>query len=822
MKTLKLLSLALAFLLLCGCLPLFAACAPEKEGDISLSRKKIDVDLTGYSLVYGTSQSSADYTSLFHTHVNKIASGISGATGERVTAYSMARTKTGPEDKEILVGVTGREESTKALNEIKGEGFIIKVTENKVVLVGTSNLFTWMAMDQFIKLYLEQPPESAVFSLHKSVELENAETVTLATNEEANYTYVYKDGMGTYPPGFAGTNHATLAHSTYKEYSQVAIDEIVAKMVSVTGLRNRSFPIETDKKAYEREVLVGPVSNPESRALLESVAENECVIGVVGEDVIVNAWNENVLSVAIGRYHELLLEATTKGADGSVCIQIPKGFRFTEATNPEWIRDFPRPEAEGLSLYNTMDAGEGALQFLYMGEGATAEAHKAYCDKLKDAGYSVYMDTATEGSIFTTLVNKKENIMLYVAYNAYAHEAEYDTEYNWTASKVNTKDFGWYEYDPAIRIVSVPLDKAFLPEEKILKPQNYSKVTDFSISTMPLYGIAVGMIYVLTLEDGSFIVFDGGNVNANGAEHDMLWNVMAMKYAEFNGGAAPTKEKPIRIAAWIMSHPHQDHMVAFEQMLRKYGSSGKLKMEYMIANTPGPNSAYPVRGEGNALPLSRIKSLQALVAGGFQFIEARTGYVFHLANVKIEVLACWEDLNPWVINDGNETCVVLRFEVSNQDAPNAKPITQIWTGDAQRWQSRYMCAVYGDYLKADMVSIAHHGNIGCEIDFYETVQPTTIWWPNNAASAASYLNPDWVSAGWQREVDMYFANELDSVHYIFMSGIQTEGDKHYTTLKFTVNGPDYENIYDLKTGEKLSYTDISAGAHKGISDCMRK
>jgi len=286
-------------------------------------------------------------------------------------------------------------------------------------------------------------------------------------------------------------------------------------------------------------------------------------------------------------------------------------------------------------------------------------------------------------------------------------------------------------------------------------------------------------------------------------------------------GEEPTTSKPIHVAAWILTHSHVDHYYVFERMTRKYGSTGLLKMDYMIANIPAPMSAYPVRGMANAVPPEKVAELQKNVKGGFEYIKVHTGQKFYLANIEIEVLATWEDHNPWVINDGNETNTVLRFTLSNKDAPSLA-VTQLWVGDAQRWVSRYLCASYGPYLQSDMMSVGHHGNVGCEIDLYDTVQPTTIWWTHHAQAASNYLNPKNKSKGFQYEVDQYFANEIDSVHYIFTSGEKKAGDSYFTTLVFTANGPDYDNIFDLITGEKLSYSDISKDVYANVTSCMKK
>jgi hypothetical protein len=115
--------------------------------------------------------------------------------------------------------------------------------------------------------------------------------------------------------------------------------------------------------------------------------------------------------------------------------------------------------------------------------------------------------------------------------------------------------------------------------------------------------------------------------------------------------------------------------------------------------------------------------------------------------------------------------------------------------------------MYGEYLKSDMVSIAHHGNVGLEIDFYDMVQAETVWWPHSAKAAHNYMNKDKLNNGWQFQVDQHIA-AMDCMKYMFISGDKNSTDAYYITLVLTKNGPDYDNVFDASNGEKLEYTGV--------------
>ena len=334
------------------------------------------------------------------------------------------------------------------------------------------------------------------------------------------------------------------------------------------------------------------------------------------------------------------------------------------------------------------------------------------------------------------------------------------------------------------------MDSVTLPDAGLLTPSpSYAKVADTTITQLPFTGNAVGMGYVIRLEDGRFIVIDGGGVNTGGVEYDRLWNVLTELYKDAFG-KAPTARDPIVIAAWINTHSHWDHYEAFQQMLRKYGKTGLLRMEYMLGNFPDDMSIYAVQastlhmGNGTAIP-----TLQGYVNGGFQYVKVHTGQKLYLANVTLEILMTYEDHNPRRICNSNDTCTVVRFEIANKDAPAAAPTTAIFLADAFRFQSRYLCAMYGSYLQSDIVQLAHHGNIGCEKAVYEAIAAKVVLFPHQYSAFSSYTSG--ASSAWNYKVDYFVVNEQESVQYVFVA------EAKCLTFALLPSGPDCEGIYDI-------------------------
>ena len=114
--------------------------------------------------------------------------------------------------------------------------------------------------------------------------------------------------------------------------------------------------------------------------------------------------------------------------------------------------------------------------------------------------------------------------------------------------------------------------------------------------------------------------------------------------------------------------------------------------------------------------------------------------------------------------------------------------------------------MYGDYMQSEIVHLAHHGNIGCEIPLYETIAPTVVLWPHTPKQYSEWGKNN--SQDFHVQVDTYVCQTLASVKYIYMA------DPEYaTTLKLTASGPDYDNIYNVWDGnKKLSYGTLSGSA----------
>ena len=788
MKKTRILALVLALLMLMGTAALFSSCAGEQDGDVLLSGGSVTVDLSAYTVIFANGLSKTQATlSLANGFVDRLRA----ATGAELMRYADNTVEADAAGCEILIGLTDRAESAEALELIDGDGFVIEVTENKIAILGTSHIHLVMAMEYFTERYLSNASGSTL-SLYGRALAEELASVTVDEKLELGVAVVVEQGLAS-----DAASSRDLPAKLADDFYTVMGDNLFTSKKSKSALLLKKA--DDEEITIATELLVGNVDRDLASECRATLAATEYGFFVREGSVVLTAMNDAALLVGGELVAGLLKDAITI-TDEERYLKLPVGFTLKRDVNSKWVTDFPKPEGEGITLYNTMDDQNDSLQYYYVGEGIGAESYQGYCNTLLAEGYTVVTENEIEQSLYTTFLDPTGTFSLYVAYNAYAHASEYAY-----SNKLNA------QYQKCIRIVSSPLSSTTLPDAGLLTQNpDYTRVTTSSITALELYKDTVGMGYVITLEDGRLVVFDGGFVAAP-APAD-LWNLLRATNERITG--QPTSvENPVRIAAWILTHSHSDHSSAFLRVLSSHGS--KIRMDYILGNFPSETSAY--RSSGTDImdmgKEGQFERYQALVPGGFKFIKVHAGQKFYLANIEIEILTTYEDLNPARISTGNDTNTVTRITMYNTNEQKERvgdPVTSVWLGDANALQSRYLCTMFGDYLESDMVQLAHHGNTGCEKDLYTLVNAKVLWFPVDywrvELFAIAQTHPT------LRDINLH-ALTLPRMQYVYASGNDNTISNDYNLcLPFSaVTGqPDYDAIFEAITGKTLAYDNISA------------
>ena len=212
-----------------------------------------------------------------------------------------------------------------------------------------------------------------------------------------------------------------------------------------------------------------------------------------------------------------------------------------------------------------------------------------------------------------------------------------------------------------------------------------------------------GLSYVVRMDDGRFIIFDGGWPFPPDA--DKLMAVLKEQSPD---------EKP-RIAAWIMTHPHIDHYRCFLVFWPVYKDD--VVIEKFIYNFPDTDAVSVER----ILPLQEweevenLEKLEVLVGEtGADVYRAHSGQVYTFGRVRMEVLSSPDDTFAPPVQETNPFSLINKMTIAGQ--------TVLWCADGY-FANAKLGARYGDYLKADILQVPHHGFNGGESAEYRLIDP---------------------------------------------------------------------------------------------------
>ncbi len=213
--------------------------------------------------------------------------------------------------------------------------------------------------------------------------------------------------------------------------------------------------------------------------------------------------------------------------------------------------------------------------------------------------------------------------------------------------------------------------------------------------------------YIVTSEFGKVIVIDGGY--RRNAEH--LLEVLR----EVTG-----QEKP-HIDMWILTHPHLDHVDAFLEVVEKHFDEVEIgKICYNF-----PSTQFLLQEDESAAQTNE-EFFADLPIFADKICIASTRDVYEFENIKIEVLYSADaELN---MNVGNNSSLVFKMTVGDK--------TIMFTGDCGVEAGQKIVRMWADSgkLKCDICQMAHHGQNGCDRNFYEIVNPQIALWNT----------PDWL------------------------------------------------------------------------------
>ncbi|MBQ7383201.1 MAG: MBL fold metallo-hydrolase [Clostridia bacterium] len=345
----------------------------------------------------------------------------------------------------------------------------------------------------------------------------------------------------------------------------------------------------------------------------------------------------------------------------------------------------PKPEAGYGTAPKYTGVGTETVKYSYSAmksyyvqvDGAKVSDYEDYLKKLKDEGYEEHYATEAQESRFATYTDG------YSIVNVSYIEHKSISDSNKTVKYVN--------------IAIDCTDNVALPAAE----DDSKYVCEAQVSLINAHNT-----WLVRLEDGRFIVVDGGLTNSNNRNNaDLIYKYM-VEQNELDGN-------PV-IAAWVITHPHSDHVQGFYDFTQRYKNKAELQM--VISNMPNEadyNSAYSPQvyfGATESSPKAK-------------FVVAHAGQRFAFAGLDLDILWTHENLYDSGYGDGNVASTVFSMTMAGGRV--------IITGDQQKAGCQIVNAIYREELKCDVIQICHHGYTGGDAGFYASTGAKVAVWPFN-------------------------------------------------------------------------------------------
>ena len=588
-------------------------------------------------------------------------------TGASVTVFEDGYHKAEDSKKEILIGSTNRDDSNGV--ELPENGYVIDMLDNgNIVIGGTSQTIVCDAVTYYINniLYASEKSGENIMTADYYYKSEY-QTVKV----DSKYVIVYSDKLDDNNSKLS----ADVDNPSVADY-EVEFANQLAEKLAVKGI---NVKVVSDKTAaVANEILVGETNRAESKSFLSLTGAAQYGIGYDNGKITVGGHSVATTMLACARLEKIL----TSSSDASALLG-----KASVRSNFNWALDFPC--YDGGTIAGVSESYyDGAIYYI---TGTNADEYNAYCEKLVGAGYENTMTNAIDGNLFASYSSKKVTIYVY-----------------------------FVPSESAVRLIVADADNVEFPQSST---ESYEKVTDVSITQTQLdfSTNSGGMGYIVTLEDGSFLMIDSGSsTNSTAAaagnenkDHVRIWNLLNMLNKR--------KDGKIIIRGWFITHEHQDHIMVFRKFCEAYGK--KVTIEKYYECVVPKSVCYNSRNPDYHVINGKVDEARRNVTGGFDMVMLHTGMKFTQYGADIEILFTVEDLYPKRLYYFNNSSTTFKITSGGYSA--------LITGDIYTDACNVLVKRYSTALKSDILQAAHHGNQGATKAFYDAVKPTVVLWPTS-------------------------------------------------------------------------------------------
>lgn len=338
-------------------------------------------------------------------------------------------------------------------------------------------------------------------------------------------------------------------------------------------------------------------------------------------------------------------------------------------------------------------------------------------------GTATYYSDVTDSEYEAYVTTLKNNGFTVRDENSIASKTTTDNKFVTLVNGAKQINLAYYPNNEKMR-VTVSLNHGTLKDAG-----EYQKAAEASVTQMAL-DAEDGMSYVVTLEDGSFLIIDGG-VNEQAYKTELY----SFLYTHNTAYAKPR-------VTWMFTHAHPDHVALATKFVEEY--------KYLVDFTAVAYNfaSSELSGDAGTYAANLIQAFNTHAPNANHYTY-RTGDVLRLAGVSIEILATHEDVYMYRTTSVNENGLSSVWKMSFTASGKSMMIM----GDATDKIVDHLYGAYNsDVLKSDVLQAAHHGTLAAPVSsyhttVYQTINPDVVLCPGPASSDITDFAPNAVLTG---------------------------------------------------------------------------
>ena len=212
------------------------------------------------------------------------------------------------------------------------------------------------------------------------------------------------------------------------------------------------------------------------------------------------------------------------------------------------------------------------------------------------------------------------------------------------------------------------------------------------------------MFYTIESSDGGFIIIDGGLKSNEQAVRDVI------------------KKHGNHVDAWILTHPHPDHIGVFNAIMQ---NPGKISVDMVYDVYIDLEEYRSVAREWDEIDVYEEYLLMAC-DGVFNVTHLNRNDTIELFGLKIDCLNAYDDevkkRTDAICNNGS---MMLKIQGDTESF--------LFCSDVEDEMEDYLMEQYGDLLDCDYIQMSHHGNWGFSEKFYDRLSPKAAFFDGPAS-----------------------------------------------------------------------------------------